>query len=314
MTFTDGQSPQRALTKGNLGGKQREGRKGAQSVERVLNILEAFTAEEPELTATQLSQRLGLHKTTVHRLASTLMARGLLARDPRTRAYLLGHGLLRFVELVLNRRNVVSISMPHLARLRTATGETIGLHIRVGRERVCIAQLESTHEMRMRLDIGKPLPLYCGASSKVFLAAMEADEVDAVVRETGLKPLGPGSIRDKRALEKDLKAIRERGYAISRAERVAGGATVAAPVRDDSGAVVASLSIYAPLMRVDDQRLDCWISLVKEAARSISMEMGFRETSPGATSQNSRGAVTTGRKVSEGHRKDRAPKGRRGVS
>lgn len=313
MTFTDREGPQRALTRTDSGGKQAEGRKGAQAIERVLNILEAFTADEPELTATQLSQRLGLHKTTVHRLASTLMARGLLARDPRTRAYMLGHGLLRFVELVLNRRDVVSISMPHMARLRTATGETIGLHIRVGRERACIAQLESTHEMRMRLDIGKPLPLYCGASSKVFLAEMEPDEVDAVIRETGLKPLGPGSITHKRALEKDLKAIREKGYAISRAERVAGGATVAAPIRDETRAVVASLSIYAPLMRADDEHLDDWISLIKEAARAISLEMGFRETSLSAANQNSQGAVTTGRRIGESRRKDRAPKGRGGV-
>src|SRR5690606_4409666 len=114
------------------------------------------SVEEPEFTATQLSLRLGLHKTTVHRLASVLEARGLLERDPRTRAYMLGHGLLRFVELVLNRKDLASISMPHMARLRAVTEETVGLHIRVGKERVCIAQLESSHELRMRLEVGKP--------------------------------------------------------------------------------------------------------------------------------------------------------------
>lgn len=311
MTFTDEQGQQpTAVSRGG----QAEGRKGAQAIERVLDIMEAFTAEEPELTITQLSQRLGLHKTTVHRLASTLMARGLLARDPRTRAYMLGHGLLRFVELVLNRQDIVSVSMPHMTRLRAVTGETIGLHVRVGSERVCIAQLESTQEMRMRLDIGRPLPLYCGASSKVFLAEMQPAEVEAVVRETGLKPLGPGSITDRRALGNDLQSIRKRGYAISRAERIAGGATVAAPIRDESGALVASLSIYAPLMRADDKRIEKWIPLIKEAAGRISAELGFPEKSHGAAVKKNQGAVTAGRRGSEGRRKDRAPQGRGGVS
>jgi DNA-binding IclR family transcriptional regulator len=295
----------------SLNGTKTVARKGAQAVERVFNILEAFGADEPELTTTQLSLRLGLHKATVHRLASVLEARGYLERDPRTRAYMLGHGLLRFVELVHNRNDLVSIVMPHMARLRAATDETVGVHVRSGRERFCIGQLESSHELRMRLEIGKPLPIYCGAASKVLLAAMEPDEIDAVIRETKLKPLGPGSIRSKFALAADLKAIRDNGYAISREERVAGGITVAAPIRDSSGAVLASLSIYAPLLRADRQCVESWISLIQESTRLISAELGFRETSPSVPKEKKKGVGMTGRKANESRRKDGATKGRR---
>ena len=120
--------------------------------------------------------------------------------------------------------------MPYMTRLRAATDETVGVHVKIGRERICIGQLESPHELRMRLEIGKPLPIYCGAASKVHLAAMEPDEINAVVRETKLKHLGPGSIRSRSALMADLKALRESGYAISRGGQAAGGITIEAPV------------------------------------------------------------------------------------
>jgi IclR family transcriptional regulator, KDG regulon repressor len=292
-------------------GRKTVARKGAQVVERVFNILEAFSVDEPELTATQLSLRLGLHKATVHRLVSVLEARGFLERDPRSRAYMLGHGLLRFVELVRKRNDLVSIVMPYMTRLRAATDETVGVHVRSGSERICIGQLESSHELRMRLEIGKPLPIYCGAASKVLLAAMEPDEIDAVIRKTKLRPLGPGSIRSKFALAADLKAILENGYAISREERVAGGITVAAPIRDSSGVVLASLSIYAPLLRADRQRLASWISLIQESARLVSAELGFRETLPIIPKEKKKGVGMTGRKANESRRKNGATKGRR---
>lgn len=292
-------------------GRKIAARKGAQAVERVFSILEAFGPDEPELTTTQLSLKLGLHKATVHRLASVLETRGFLERDPRSRAYMLGHGLLRFVELVRNRNDLISIVMPHMARLRAATDETVGVHVKIGRERICIGQLESPHELRMRLEIGKPLPIYCGAASKVHLAAMEPDEINAVIRETKLKPLGPGSIRSRSALMADLKAIRENGYAISREERVAGGITVAAPIRDSSGAVLASLSIYAPLLRADRQRLASWISLIQESARLVSAELGFRDALPIIPKEKKKGVVMTGRKINESRRKDGATKRRR---
>ncbi len=176
---------------------------------------------------------------------------------------------------MLNRRDLTSVGAPHMVELRDRTGETVGLHLRVGRQRACVAQVESPHELRMRLEIGRPLPLYCGAASKVLLAEMGPEEVDGVIRETGLEPLGPGSIRDPEALRAELRNIRRNGHAISREERTPGGVTVAAPVRDRSGATIASLSVYGPVVRVDEQCLASWVPLVVEAAESISRELGF---------------------------------------
>lgn len=244
-------------------------------VERVLNILEAFTPAEPQLTITVLSRKLGLNKSTVHRLAGMLAERGFLQRDPETRAYSLGPALLRLTHAALGQRDLVAISYPLMRRLRDQTGETVTLNVLAGRSRICIAQVESLQELRMRLDIGKPVPLYCGAASKVLLAHRAPEEVEAVIRETGLKPLGPGSITDPNHLRRQLEEIRRNGYATSHQERTAGGITLAAPLRDAAGSVTASLGLYAPASRVDHKRLLTWVPLIIETARGISRELGF---------------------------------------
>ena len=255
--------------------------RGTQSVERVLNILQAFTADEPELTATELCRKLGLNKSTVHRLAGVLEQRGFLWRDIRTRAYSLGPKILECVGTVLHQRDILSLSFPHMETLRDQTEETVGLNVRIGKQRACIAQVESPHELRMRLDIGKPLPLYCGAASKVLLADMEPQEIEEIVGKTRLDALGPGSIQDPEELLRQLDAIRRQGYALSKEERIAGGITVAAPIKDRIGETVASLSVYGPLARTGVDRVANWVPLVTRAVISISRELGFLGPWPG---------------------------------
>lgn len=250
---------------------------GLRVVARVLDILQAFTAAEPELTATELSHKLGLNKSTVHRLTEMLEGRGFLERNPKTRAYALGSAILGFTGVVLAQNDLGAISYPYMRELRNRTGETVTINIRVGRQRVCIAQIESPHELRMRLNIGSPIPLYCGAASKILLAGMSADEIEDVIRVTRLKPVGPGSIGDPKILRRQLKQIRDDGYAISREERTAGGITLAAPIRDMNGETIASLSVYGPIIRVSVERLRSWIPLVTATARTISGEFGFIE-------------------------------------
>lgn len=250
---------------------------GLRVVGRVLDILQAFTPAEPELTATELSHKLGLNKSTVHRLTEMIEGREFLKRNPKTRAYSLGSAILGFTGVVLAQNDLAAISRPHMHELRNRTDETVTINIRVGMQRVCIAQVESPHELRMRLNIGNPIPLYCGAASKILLAGMNPDEIEEYIRVTKLKPMGPGSIGNSKILRGQLRQIRANGYAISREERIPGGITLAAPIWDTNGETIASLSVYGPIMRVSQERLTSWIPLITTAARAISGELGFIE-------------------------------------
>ena len=255
---------------------------GLRVVGRVLDILQAFTPAEPELTATELSEKLGLNKSTVHRLTEMIEGRGFLKRNPKTRAYSLGPAILGFTRVVLGQNDLGAVSRPHMRELRNRTNETVTMNIRVGMQRVCIAQVESPHELRMRLNIGNPIPLYCGAASKVLLAGMNPDEIEEYLGVTKLKPLGPGSIRDPKILREQLEKIRANGYAISREERIPGGITLAAPVWDMNGETIASLSVYGPIARVSQKRLASWIPMITTSAKAISGEFGFVNKSQSA--------------------------------
>lgn len=244
-------------------------------VGRALNILTAFTLDEPHFTGTELSRKVGLNKSTVHRLTSALENRGFLVRDAQTRSYGLGPAVLQLAHVALRERGLLPGSYPYMRRLRDRTAETVTLSVLNGRQRICIAQIESPQELCMRLDIGKPIPLYCGAASKVFLASMTSEEVDAIIQETRLKPVGPGSISNPQQLRRELLSIRSKGYAVSYQERTAGGITLAAPILAHDASVAASLSIYAPASRVDKKRLLSWVPLITETVTSISQELGF---------------------------------------
>jgi len=246
-------------------------------VGRALDVLQAFAAAEPELTATELSHKLGLNKSTVHRLTEMLEGRGFLKRNPKTRAYALGPAIFGFTSVMLMQNDLGAISYPHMRELRNRTGETVTLNIRVGMQRVCIAQVESPQELRMTLNIGNPIPLYCGAASKILLAGMNPDEIEEYIRVTKLKPMGPGSIGNSKILRGQLRKIRDNGYATSREERIPGGITLAAPIWDTNGEIIASLSVYGPIMRVSQERLTSWIPLVTASAKAISGELGFIE-------------------------------------
>lgn len=250
-----------------------KGEQGIQAVARALAILDSFTADKSVLTLSELSALLGLNKATAYRLANALAARGMLWRDRRTRTYSLGPRILGLADLATRRRDLTSACMPHMLALAAETGETVGLHIRLGKARLCISQIESRHELSARLDIGKPLPLYCGAGSKALIADMPEDEIDDLIAETGLKPLGPGSIVDPREFKRELKSVRTLGYATSREERTQGGITIAVPIRDAMGLTVAALSIYAPVVRVDKALLKSWAPSLLSATRVVTEQL-----------------------------------------
>lgn len=241
-----------------------------------MNILQSFTAVEPELTITDLAYRLGLNKSTVHRLTGLLAGRGFLRRDPKTRAYMLGPAIIA-LNNVVGRQNLSAISLPYMEKLRYQTGETVGLNILVGKQRFCVAQVESLNELRMKLDLGRPLPLHCGAASKVFLATMSAAEIEAIIEQTGLRRVGPGSITNADEFRKQVAEIKRNGYAVSGEERVAGGITLAVPVWGPNKCIAASLSVYGPTSRIDHARLLQWLPAVKKTAAAISWQLGHRE-------------------------------------
>ncbi|WP_329024039.1 IclR family transcriptional regulator [Streptomyces sp. NBC_00690] len=253
--------------------KTETGSQTAATVERSADVLLLF-AEPGTLTlgVTEIAERLGLSKPTVHRILAALRVRGLVEVDEETRRYSLGLSTMRLGLAYLDRIDVRALAAPELVRLSRVTDETATLSILTSGSRVYVDQVTPNREVIMSVRLGIPYPLHAGASSKAFLAFLSDDEIDAYLGEE-LARLTESTVTDEAALRKDIATIRRRGFAQSIAERQSGSASVAAPLFDHHGSPVGVISICGPRERFRSEAKRC-AQVLLEATQRLSAQMG----------------------------------------
>lgn len=247
------------------------------SVTAAMRVLKAFSEEEAELGISSLAKRLGLAKSTVHRLAVTLVSEGLLEQNPETGRYRLGIALFALGTLVRRRMDVSNQSMPFLAVLRERTGETVNLAILDHTNIMYLYNLESPQAIRMRSYIGARRPAFCTSEGRAMLAFSPPELVRGVIAE-GLVARTPNTQVSPKELLAALEAVRTEGYALDDEESEIGMRGVAAPVRDMSGHVVAAVGMGGPTQRLTKKSLRGFIPLVLNTAEAISVRLGYRPT------------------------------------
>jgi IclR family transcriptional regulator, KDG regulon repressor len=245
------------------------------SVATAIRLLKAFSEDEVDIGISDLARRLGIAKSTAHRLAVTLMSEGLLEQERDSGKYRLGVALFRLGALVRRRMDVSNEARPYLYDLREKVNESVHLAILDGTEIMYVYNLESTHAIRMRSDIGVRKPAYCTAEGQAILAFAPAEVVDQVV-EAGLEPRTPKTITSPERFLKALAAVRQRGCAIEDEESELGMVSVAAAIRDDAGAVVGAVGIAGPVSRLSKKAVAGVIPLVIATADSVSARLGYR--------------------------------------
>jgi DNA-binding IclR family transcriptional regulator len=245
------------------------------SVATAVRLMKAFSEEQVEIGISDLARRLGVAKSTVHRLAVTLVADGMLERNPDSGKYRLGIALFRLGSLVRRRMILSNEARPLLRELREKVNETVHLAVLDGNEIMYVYNLESTQAIRMRSDVGVRKPAYCTAEGQAILAFQPPDVVERVVR-AGLPVRTPQTITDATALRKVLDGIRQRGCAIEDQESEIGMRCVAAPLRNDTGEVVAAIGLAGPVSRLSKKALAAFIPHVIETAAAISARLGHR--------------------------------------
>jgi DNA-binding IclR family transcriptional regulator len=245
-----------------------------QAIERAVSILNAFSPEDPELGVTELADRLGLHKSTVHRFMVNLDAAGLVERNPRTGRYRLGLRIFELGGLVMQQMNLWDEALPFLEGLVRDTGETGHLAVLDGGEAIYIERVEARRALRVPSAIGRGYPAHATNLGKVLLADLPAERVEQIVAERGLAAYTPHTITGLEELEAELERIRALGYAVDNEEYDEGLRCIGAPVRDHSGHVVAALGIGGPVTRITPDRADELAELVMAAARGLSRRLG----------------------------------------
>jgi DNA-binding IclR family transcriptional regulator len=265
------------MEKGKANSKPDTGpeRKRLSSVATALQLLKSFSEEQVEIGISALARRLGVAKSTAHRLAATLVSEGMLEQDPETEKYRLGIALFRLGALVRRRMDVSNQARPYLYELREKTNETVHLAILDGTEIMYVYNLESTQAIRMRSDIGVRKPAYCTAEGQAILAFRPPEVIDQVIQR-GLLPLTPQTITDPAKLLKALSVVRQRGCAIEDEESEIGMRSISAPIRNDAGEVVASVGVAGPATRLSKKAIAAFVPHVIETADLVSRRLGYR--------------------------------------
>jgi IclR family KDG regulon transcriptional repressor len=249
-----------------------------QAIERAVSILNAFTVDDPELGVTELAERVGLHKSTVHRFMVNLDAAGLVERNQRNGRYRLGLHIFELGGLVMQQMNLWDEALPFLEGLVRDTGETGHLAVLDGGEAIYIERVEARRALRVPSAIGRGYPAHATNLGKVLLADLPRERVAEIVAEKGLAAYTPRTITDPLELDCELERIRQRGYAIDDEEYDEGLRCIGAGVRDHSGHVVSALGIGGPVTRITPARVDELANLVMTAANGLSRRLGAHQS------------------------------------
>lgn len=248
------------------------------SVERALDVLGCFSIDVPELGISEIAKLLGMYKSTIHRTLKTLEDRGFVIQNLQNQKYRLGFRLFDLGSAVISKLEVRDIALPVMNILSAQTKETVTLNVVENDERVCIEKVESIEAVRSFARVGRRNPLYLGASGKSLLAFLPKADIERIlfVENLGLTVLG--RLVKQEELSSELELIRKQDFAFSSNERDSGSNSIAAPIRNHQGIVIAGIGISGPESRFREERLKVLTSAVIQAAKDISLRLGFKDT------------------------------------
>ena len=246
-----------------------------QVIERMMTLLDALAKKSDPVSLKELSKSSGLHPSTAHRILNDLvLARVVDRTEPGS--YQLGMRLLELGNLVKARLNVRDAAAGPMRDLHRLTGETINLSVRQGDEIVYVERAVSERSgMQVVRAIGGRAPLHLTSTGKLFLAQEDTRAVRSYGMRTGLAGHTRNSITEMVKLEQELAEVRQRGYARDNEELEMGVRCIASGIYDDSGQIVAGLSISAPADRANDG----WIQALSDTAKKISEALGYERAS-----------------------------------
>ncbi|WP_153100747.1 IclR family transcriptional regulator [Paraburkholderia hayleyella] len=243
-----------------------------QVIERMMRLLDDLAGHSDPVSLKELARRTALHPSTAHRILNDMVSCRLVDRsDPGT--YRLGMRLLELGNLVKARLSVREAALLPMRELHRQTGQTVNLSVRQGDEIVYIERSYSERSgMQVVRAIGGRAPLHLTSVGKLFLAADETSRVRAYATRTGLSGHTQNSITDLVKLERELLHVRQQACARDNEELELGVRCIAAGIYDDTGQLVAGLSLSAPADRLQD----AWLRPLGETALLISGALGYR--------------------------------------
>ena len=246
---------------------------GVQSVDRAVNVLEIL-AHPGEAGVSDVAADIGVHKSTAFRLLAALEERELVEQTQERGKYCLGFGILRLASAVAGRLDVTQQGHPVCEQLAARLGETVNVALRRSHFVVNLDQAHGPTAVGAHNWVGELTPLRATSSGKILLAFMTPDHRREAVGHRGTQPAHPAHDHLARAARRADRGRRARRIRLLGEELEDGLNTIAAPIRDHTGQVIAALSVSGPVYRFTRQRLDEVAPDVIAAAAAIIHRMG----------------------------------------
>jgi IclR family acetate operon transcriptional repressor len=237
---------------------------------RLLLLLEEVAASGVPVTPTEVNSRLGLPKPTVHRLFSTLEDEGFLQRDIDGRSYSPGARLRRLSVNVLSSLRIRAARVAVLSALAHEVGETCNIATPDRDAMVYLDRVETKWPLRIQLPIGTTVPFHCTASGKMYLSSLRPSHLDQYLNAAPLARQTDKTMTDVVGLLEELKAIKAQGFATDAEEFMDGMVAMAVPITDESGRLLSTLSIHAPIQRLSLANLRSHLPLMQDTAQKLA--------------------------------------------
>jgi IclR family KDG regulon transcriptional repressor len=245
-----------------------------QSLIKGLQILE-IVSQTNKSGIRDISKKLDMPRSTVSRLAHTLVKCGYLLQDPDTRDFKLSFRMFHMGKRAVKNFSVEEHALSVMLDIARQTGETVNLTILQEDKVLVVEKIDSNQVIAINSRVGDLMPTYSCASGKVLLAWLPENKRKEVLSKIELKPITEKTIRNLPDLEKELVLVREKGYAIHDEELNPGVLAIAAPIFGPEETVIAAISIAAPVDRGYHTGIDKLSNIVKRGTMQISLACGF---------------------------------------
>jgi len=241
---------------------------------KALKILEALRNAPAGLGLRDIAKQTGINKSTAYRFLSHLEGEGYLARDG-IGIYTIGLKLSQMAPGSRREGDVREAARPVLRELLAATGESVNLAVLDEAEILYVEVFESPHAFRLVSTIGHRRPLYSTALGKSLAAFLPLEQAGRIFPAIQFQPLTSHTIANLAEFMKELEVVREQAYSVDNEESLLGARCVAAPVLNQHGESIASVSVAGPVSRISEEKVGIFAAAVKDAAEKIAARLGF---------------------------------------
>ncbi len=249
---------------------------GIQSLSRAVDILETVAGNRDGIGLADICKQVGLHTSTAHHLAQTLVLEGMLRQDVTTKTYRIGSRLFGLASSSMDEIEIHETARPILLRLAASTAENTHVAVWSGHHVVIIGKCEGSSSVRVAERAGVLRPAYATAIGKCLLSGLSKDAFSQYLAATDLETITDKTIATQEALIQERTRVKMKGFAEDNGEMDPDIHCIAAPARDFSGQAVVSIGISAPRWRINDENYAKICAEIIEAAQEFSTALGYR--------------------------------------